>query len=89
MNHLVDASGLTWILATPLVKIRMTHPDAKVPTYAKDGDAGMDVYSVEDVESFNSGETRIVDAGFDIELSPGWECQVRSCLLYTSDAADE
>lgn len=78
MNHLVDANGLVWNLQTPLVQVKLTHPDAKVPTYAKEGDAGMDVYSVEDIPSLASGETRLVDVGFDIELSPGWECQVRS-----------
>lgn len=29
------------------VKIKKIHPDAKLPTYAHDGDAAMDVYAVE------------------------------------------
>lgn len=27
-----------------IVKIKLSHPDAKMPTYAKPGDAGMDMY---------------------------------------------
>ncbi len=29
------------------VKIKRLHPDAKIPKYAKQGDAGMDLYSVD------------------------------------------
>jgi dUTP pyrophosphatase len=59
------------------VKIKLTHPDAKLPVYAKEGDAGADVFAVEKVLIPN-GATRIVDLGLSIQLSPGWEMQVRS-----------
>jgi dUTP pyrophosphatase len=29
------------------IKIKLLHPDAKVPAYAKEGDAGMDIYATE------------------------------------------
>ena len=78
MRHgAIDVNGTVWGLPVPLVKFKRTHPDAKLPTYAKDGDAGMDIYSVEDVIIF-PGETTIVDVGFNIELGIGWECQARS-----------
>jgi dUTP pyrophosphatase len=31
------------------IKIKKLHPDAKIPTYANPGDAGMDIYSIEDL----------------------------------------
>jgi dUTP pyrophosphatase len=61
----------------PLVKVKLTHPAAKLPKYAKCGDAGADVYSVEDA-TIAPGETKIVDLGIQIELPYGYECQVRS-----------
>src|SRR3989344_4299130 len=30
------------------IKYKRIHPDAKIPSYAHEGDAGMDLYSVED-----------------------------------------
>ena len=32
------------------LKIKRTHPDAKIPSYAHEGDAGMDLYTTERVE---------------------------------------
>lgn len=61
----------------PLVKIKLTHPEAKMPTYAKFGDAGADVYSVEEV-LIARGNTKLVDLGLQMELPHGYECQVRS-----------
>lgn len=61
----------------PLVKVKLTHPSAKMPTYAKLGDAGADVYSVED-KYIEAGDTAVVDLGLSIELPDGYECQVRS-----------
>lgn len=60
-----------------LVKYKKLHPDAKMPKYAKPGDAGADVFSVEDVE-LRPGETRLVSLGIAIEVPDGWEMQVRS-----------
>jgi len=61
----------------PLVKVKLTSPLAKLPTYAKCGDAGADVYSVEDA-IIDPGTTKVVDLGIQIELPYGYECQVRS-----------
>ena len=32
---------------------------------------------------------KLFQNGYDVSLIDGWEPQVTSCLLYTSDAADE
>lgn len=61
----------------PVVKLKRLHPDAKQPKYAKDGDAGADLVSIEEV-TLMPGEFRLVKTGLGIELQPGWEAQVRS-----------
>ena len=58
------------------VAIELCHADAKIPAYAKAGDAGMDVYAVEDV-TINPGETVIVPTGIKCALPLGYEFEVR------------
>ena len=52
------------------------HPDAKLPSYAHDGDAGMDVYAVEDVDLKPFTPT-LVKTGLIAEIPTGYEIQVR------------
>ena len=49
------------------VKIKKTKDDVKLPSYAHLGDAGLDVYSLENYE-LKPGERRIFDLGFALEL---------------------
>lgn len=58
------------------VKIKRVHPDAKIPLQANPGDAGMDLYSIEEVE-IPSGEAKLIKTGLQIELPKGTEAQVR------------
>lgn len=58
------------------VKIKRLHPDAVIPQYAHEGDAGFDLVAVEDV-IVEPGETAKVPTGIAIELPPGYELQVR------------
>jgi len=58
------------------VKIKRLHPDAVIPQYAHEGDAGFDLVAVEDV-IVEPGETAKVPTGIEIELPPGYELQVR------------
>lgn len=60
-----------------LVNYKKLNPDAQRPKYAKDGDAGADVFSVEEV-TLLPGETRLVSLGLAMEVPYGWEMQVRS-----------
>jgi dUTP pyrophosphatase len=53
------------------------HEDAKVPTYAKEGDCCCDLYSLEDVK-IKSKDWTLVDTGIAIELPQGFEAQIRS-----------
>lgn len=55
---------------------KKVHPNAKLPTYAHDGDAGMDVYAVDDVKLQDSRPT-IVSTGLVAEIPNGYEIQVR------------
>ena len=55
---------------------KKVHKDAKLPTYAHDGDAGMDVYAVDDVKLQDSRPT-IVSTGLVAEIPKGYEIQVR------------
>jgi dUTP diphosphatase len=69
--------GMTGETQGPLIKFKKLHEKAVIPTYAKDGDAGADVRSVETVEIYPS-QTKMIDLGFAMEIEPGWEVQVRS-----------
>lgn len=53
------------------VKIKKLHPDAIVPQYAHPGDAGMDLYSVEDLV-LHSGERVGVKTGISAEIPKGY-----------------
>lgn len=55
---------------------KKVHPDAKLPAYAHEGDAGMDVCSVEDV-LLPVGKPTLVQTGLIAEIPTGYELQVR------------
>jgi len=58
------------------VKVKRLHPDAVIPKYAHEGDAGFDLVAVEDV-IVEPGETVKVPTGLAFELPPGYEMQIR------------
>ena len=58
------------------VAFKKIHPDAILPAYAHEGDAGMDVRSVEDVVIPRGGRA-LVHTGLVMALPMGWEAQVR------------
>lgn len=58
------------------VKIQKVHPDATVPKYAHDGDAGMDLHSCEDY-ILKSKERKLISTGIKIEIEKGYEIQIR------------
>ena len=58
------------------VMVKRIHPDAVIPRYAHDGDAGVDLYSVEDV-TLEPGERKLVPTGLKIAFPRGYEAQVR------------
>ena len=52
------------------VKIRMSHPDAKLPTYAKPGDAGMDMYCTD--FSMDDYGNYVYYTGIHMEIPTGY-----------------
>jgi len=53
------------------IKIKKLHPDATMPTYANEGDAGMDVFSLED-KIIMPGERYLFKLGFAMEIPDGY-----------------
>ena len=51
------------------VKIKKLDPEAKIPAYAKPGDAGMDLYAL---EATYSGQTVTYGTGLAIEIPKGY-----------------
>lgn len=58
------------------LKIKKINDLAKMPEYAHDGDAGMDLFSIED-KVIQSGETTLIHTGIKIELPQNTEAQIR------------
>ena len=58
------------------VAIQKLAEDAIIPTYARPGDAGMDIRAIEDV-TINPGETKVVKTGIAVAVPIGYELQVR------------
>ena len=75
---MVEAVNATEGIAKRIVPVAISycHPDAQQPKYARIGDAGMDVYAVEDI-TIMPGETALVSTGIKVALPLGYELQVR------------
>lgn len=58
------------------VKYKKTHPDAIVPKYEKDGDAGLSLRSIDKAIVYHKRVIK-VHTGIAIELPLGYEAQVR------------
>lgn len=58
------------------VAIEICDSRARIPVYARTGDAGMDVCSIENV-SIKPGQTIIVKTGLKVAIPVGYEIQVR------------
>ncbi|OCA91340.1 deoxyuridine 5'-triphosphate nucleotidohydrolase [Bacillus sp. FJAT-27225] len=58
------------------LKVKLVHKDAKLPFRANPGDAGLDLYSVEE-KVIKPGEAALVRTGIILELPEGTEAQVR------------
>ncbi|WP_138207118.1 dUTP diphosphatase [Haloimpatiens lingqiaonensis] len=58
------------------LKVKLIDKDAKMPEYAHEGDAGLDLFSVDEIEIL-PGETKLVHTGISIELPKSTEAQIR------------
>ena len=74
INSLETGKGLhNRIIRIP---IELCHPDAHLPTYAHDSDAGCDVYCLDDY-TVEPHQTIIVPLGFKVAIPNGYELQIR------------
>lgn len=62
--------------AHPNVLFKKLHEDAVIPSYAKPGDAGMDLHCLEGFVLY-PGERKLVKSGLAMAVPDGYECQVR------------
>lgn len=58
------------------LKIRKINKEARLPEYAHEGDAGLDLFSV-DCVTILPGESKLVKTGIQIELPKDTEAQIR------------
>ena len=58
------------------IPIEICREGVEIPTYANEGDAGMDIRAAEDVK-ISVDETKIVPTGIKVAIPEGYEIQVR------------
>lgn len=59
-----------------ILKIKKINDNAIIPNYAHDGDAGLDLYAVQEL-ILNPGERGLVHTGIQMELPKNTEAQIR------------
>ena len=59
-----------------LVKLKKTSEDAIIPSHSYEGDAGLDLSSIDELV-LHPGERTLVHTGIAIELPPDTEAQIR------------
>lgn len=64
-----------WPERTLEVKCKLLHPDAKLPKYSRDGDAGMDLFAVS--RTFDDHGNIVYDTGVSIALDQGYVADLR------------
>lgn len=74
INTISEAEGVGKKIVQ--IPIEICHKDAKIPSYAKPGDAGMDIFAIEDIE-IRPGETVLIPTGIKVAVPFGYELQVR------------
>ena len=74
VNAIAETEGISKRIIQ--IPIELCHPNAKIPVYAKPGDAGMDIYALEDFE-VAPGERKIIKTGLKVAIPRGYELQVR------------
>ena len=74
---IINAIAETQGVAKKIIEIPIQLMEgAKMPDYARIGDAGLDVYSTETVE-IGPGETKLIHTGVKVAIPRGYELQVR------------
>ena len=65
-------------IASRVVKIpiEVLNSNVRLPEYAHDTDAGLDIFALEEI-TINPGETKIIPTGIKVAVPEGYELQVR------------
>ncbi|MDY0408630.1 dUTP diphosphatase [Virgibacillus soli] len=58
------------------LQIKLIHADAKLPYRANEGDAGLDLFSIEE-KIIKAGEAALIGTGIQMALPKGTEAQIR------------
>lgn len=58
------------------LKVKKLHESAIIPHYAHPKDAGLDLFSIDEL-TINPGESKLIHTGISIELPPETEAQIR------------
>lgn len=58
------------------VKVKLLDQEAKMPYRANEGDAGLDLFSIEE-KTIEPGKAALIRTGIQIELPKGTEAQIR------------
>ena len=59
------------------IKVKKIHEDACIPSFANEGDAGADLFSIENVV-ISPKDVKLIKTGIAIELPKNTEAQIRS-----------
>jgi dUTP pyrophosphatase len=59
------------------VGVEITHPNAKIPTYAHDGDQGADIYAVEDITLEPHTYGNMIPTGLKLLIPHDWAVSIR------------
>lgn len=58
------------------LKVKLIDEEAKLPYQANEGDAGLDLFSIEE-KVIKSGDVELIRTGIQLELPKGTEAQIR------------
>ena len=72
-----DKAIETGMRETVLISVELCKPDAKLPTYAHEGDAGFDIYLPEDFTIKAHEYGKIAPTGLKMAIPHGYELQIR------------
>ena len=74
INTISETEGIP--KRTIAIPVQICNDNAKLPAYARVGDAGLDIYATEDI-SIAPGETKILPTGIKVAIPLVYELQVR------------
>ncbi len=75
VEHLFQGDKRKSPITVQVKRVRDT--DVPLPSYAHDGDAGVDLYNADEAITIKPGERALVPTGLAVAIPPGFELQIR------------